>query len=121
VPAADHPIVNAFTQIEGAQPHRETGGRMRAPACRRDESGVESPLHPLPRGKRPVPATDPGSIELRLFELELEHRDLDEVVRRLADQPGIDELLLKRMKKRKLQMKDQIERLRSSLIPDLDA
>jgi len=121
VPAADHPIVNAFTQIEGAQPHRETGGRMRAPACRRDESGVESPLHPLPRGKRPVPATDPGSIELRLFELELEHRDLDEVVRRLAEQPGIDELLLKRMKKRKLQMKDQIERLRSSLIPDLDA
>jgi len=121
VPAADHPIVNAFTQIGGAQPQRETAGRMQADACRRDESGVESPLHPLPRGKRPVPATDPGSIELRLFELELEHRDLDEVVRRLADQPGIDELLLKRMKKRKLQMKDQIERLRSSLIPDLDA
>ena len=57
----------------------------------------------------------------RLRSLRIEHRDLDEVVRRLADQPGIDELLLKRMKKRKLQMKDQNERLRSSLIPDLDA
>lgn len=68
-----------------------------------------------------MPATDPGSIEMRLFELELEHRDLDEVVRCLAEQPGVNELLLKRMKKRKLQMKDQIERLRSSLIPDLDA
>jgi hypothetical protein len=119
--AAVHPFVNAFTQIAGARQHPDTARRIRAAACRRGDSSVESPQLSQPQGDRPVPATDPGSIELRLFELELEHRDLDEVVRRLTDQPGIDELLLKRMKKRKLQMKDQIERLRSSLIPDLDA
>jgi hypothetical protein len=119
--AAVHPFVNAFTQIAGAQRHPDTARRIRTTACQRGDSGVELPLHPQPEGDRPVPATDPGSIELRLFELELEHRDLDEVVRCLADRPGVDELLLKRMKKRKLQMKDQIERLRSSLIPNLDA
>ncbi|HMM74155.1 MAG TPA: DUF465 domain-containing protein [Gammaproteobacteria bacterium] len=66
-------------------------------------------------------STEPESLELRIQALEIEHRDLDEIVLRLADQPGIDELLLKRLKKRKLQIKDQIARLRSALIPDLDA
>jgi hypothetical protein len=68
-----------------------------------------------------VSSTEPESIELRIQALEIEHRDLDEIVLRLSDQPGIDELLLKRLKKRKLQLKDQIARLRSALIPDLDA
>ena len=66
-------------------------------------------------------STDSGSLERRLYELEVEHRDLDEIILRLADQPGIDELLLKRLKKRKLQIKDQITRLKSALIPNLDA
>lgn len=66
-------------------------------------------------------STDSGSLERRLHELEVEHRDLDEIIVRLADQPGIDELLLKRLKKRKLQIKDQIARLKSALIPNLDA
>lgn len=62
-----------------------------------------------------------GALERRIFELEVEHRDLDEIILRLNDQVGIDELLLKRLKKRKLQLKDQIARLKSALIPDLDA
>ncbi|MDH4382412.1 MAG: DUF465 domain-containing protein [Gammaproteobacteria bacterium] len=53
--------------------------------------------------------------------MEVEHRDLDEIVSRLSTQPGIDELMLKRLKRRKLLLKDQIAQLRSALIPDLDA
>ena len=62
-----------------------------------------------------------GSLLRRLRTLEVEHRDLDEIVSRLSTQPGIDELMLKRLKRRKLLLKDQIAQLRSALIPDLDA
>ncbi len=61
------------------------------------------------------------SIQRRILELQTEHRDLDEVVDALARTPNVDQLLLQRMKKRKLQLKDQIARLKSRLIPDLDA
>ena len=61
------------------------------------------------------------SIQRRIFELQIEHRDLDEVVRRLARDPEVDQLLIRRLKKRKLQLKDQIAQLKSKLIPDLDA
>lgn len=61
------------------------------------------------------------SLERRLYELQVEHRDLDEVVSRLVSSAQVDELLIKRLKKRKLHLKDQIERLRSALIPNLDA
>jgi hypothetical protein len=57
----------------------------------------------------------------RLVELEVEHRDLDQVITRLAQDKGVDQLQLRRMKKRKLLLKDQMARLKSSLIPDLDA
>ncbi len=61
------------------------------------------------------------TVERRLYDLEVEHRDLDEVVARLAGSGQVDELLIKRLKKRKLQLKDQIAKLKSALIPDLDA
>ncbi len=61
------------------------------------------------------------SIQRRILELQTEHRDLDEVVTALSNDLNVDQLLLKRMKKRKLQLKDQISRLKSKLIPDLDA
>lgn len=61
------------------------------------------------------------STQRRIFELQIEHRDLDEVVRRLARDPEVDQLLIRRLKKRKLQLKDQIAQLKSKLIPDLDA
>ena len=60
-------------------------------------------------------------VRARIMELELEHRDLDHVVSRLAQDPFVDQLQLKRLKKRKLMLKDQIALLRSDLIPDLDA
>ena len=54
----------------------------------------------------------------RLLELRTEHRALDAEVERLQLDPAADELLVKRLKKRKLQLKDCIERLESALIPD---
>ncbi|MBW4050322.1 MAG: YdcH family protein [Proteobacteria bacterium] len=57
----------------------------------------------------------------KLRQLRIEHRDLDEVIMRLALDMHIDELQLKRLKKRKLMLKDQITRLESELIPDLNA
>ena len=57
----------------------------------------------------------------RLRELRIEHRDLDDVIGRLSLDIYIDELQLRRLKKRKLLLKDQIMRLESELIPDLNA
>jgi hypothetical protein len=57
----------------------------------------------------------------RLRELRIEHRDLDDVICRLSMDLYVDELQLRRLKKRKLMLKDQIMRLESELIPDLNA
>ena len=57
----------------------------------------------------------------RLRQLRIEHRDLDEVISRLSMDIHVDQLQLKRLKKRKLMLKDQIERYTSQLIPDLNA
>ena len=64
---------------------------------------------------------DPGEIAALIAELREEHRDLDEAIARLAVDPSIDQLRLRRMKKRKLKIKDWIAHLESQLIPDLDA
>ena len=71
---------------------------------------------------------DPDSLDRELFrnieklrQLRIEHRDLDEVIARLSMDIHVDELQLKRLKKRKLYLKDQIERYGSELIPDLNA
>ena len=64
---------------------------------------------------------DKKSIERRIFELQLEHRDLDEVVTRLSSELNVDQLMMRRLKLRKLRLKDQISLLKSELIPDLDA
>ncbi|MCZ6773955.1 MAG: YdcH family protein [Proteobacteria bacterium] len=65
--------------------------------------------------------TEEKSIQRRILELQTEHRDLDKVVKKLSDSSDVDQLMLRRLKKRKLQLKDQITRLKSKLIPDLDA
>lgn len=57
----------------------------------------------------------------RLESLRLEHRDLDEIIGRLAREAGVDDLQLKRLKRRKLHLKDQIALLESRKIPDLKA
>jgi len=57
----------------------------------------------------------------RLHELALEHQALDDMIHRMADELYVDQLKIRRLKKRKLQLKDLITRLESELIPDLDA
>jgi hypothetical protein len=57
----------------------------------------------------------------KLRQLRIEHRDLDEVIHRLSLDMHVDELQLKRLKKRKLLLKDQILMVESQLIPDLNA
>ncbi|MGQ0799190.1 MAG: YdcH family protein [Pseudomarimonas sp.] len=64
---------------------------------------------------------DTSAITRRLVELREEHRDLDLAISRLVDDVVADDLRLRRMKKRKLVLKDMITRLQSKLIPDLDA
>ena len=60
-------------------------------------------------------------LRLLLTELRHEHSDLDLVINTLATQPTTDQLQLRRLKKRQLLLKDQIEKLESQLIPDLNA
>ena len=57
----------------------------------------------------------------KLRQLRIEHRDLDEVISRLSMDIYVDEIQIKRLKKRKLMLKDQIERHASLMIPDLNA
>jgi len=64
---------------------------------------------------------DPSEIARKLVELRVEHRDLDEVIAALGRDSRADELQVKRLKKRKLRIKDMITYLESKLIPDLDA
>ncbi len=56
-----------------------------------------------------------------LAELREEHRDLDLAIDRMSQDSWQDQLHLRRLKKRKLKLKDWIARLESRLIPDLDA
>ena len=57
----------------------------------------------------------------RLKQLRVEHRDLDQVIARLVTDPNVDQLMLKRLKKRKLMLKDMITQLESARIPDFNA
>ena len=57
----------------------------------------------------------------RLRQLRIEHRDLDQVISRLAMDIHTDEVQMRRLKKRKLMLKDQITKLISQAIPDLNA
>lgn len=57
----------------------------------------------------------------RLRELRISHRDLDDLIDRLSHDPLVDQLRIRRLKKKRLLLKDMIARLESDIIPDLDA
>jgi hypothetical protein len=57
------------------------------------------------------------SPERRLIELRIEHADLDALIDRLAHETPLDELMIRRLKKRRLSLRDQISRLELALDP----
>ena len=60
-------------------------------------------------------------IKQRINNLLLEHKDLDDALNLMKEKPFIDELQLKRLKIKKLKLKDEIKLLESKLIPDIEA
>jgi hypothetical protein len=68
-----------------------------------------------------VTADDLDAIRQRLTELREEHRALDAAIASLQENVYVNQLQLRRLKKRKLLLKDMIARYESKLIPDLDA
>lgn len=70
---------------------------------------------------QPLTEEERQQIEARILALETEHRDLDDIINRVAGDPVQDQLQLRRLKKRKLLLKDLIARLRDRLIPDIVA
>lgn len=61
------------------------------------------------------------AIKRKIRDLEIEHRDLDEIIGRLSGDAMQDEIQLKRLKKRKLYLKDHITLLERRLVPDIPA
>ena len=57
----------------------------------------------------------------QLRELRVNHRDLDYLIDSLTHDPMVDQLRVRRLKKRRLVLKDMISQLESELIPDMDA
>lgn len=70
-------------------------------------------------GTQPLTEEERSQIEARVLALETEHQDLDDVIARLVEFPIQDQLQLRRLKKKKLLLKDLIARLRDRLIPDI--
>lgn len=65
--------------------------------------------------------TDREILRRRLEALHSEHRDLDDVIARIAEEAPFDQLQIQRLKKRKLVLKDEITRLEDLLLPDIIA
>lgn len=88
-------------------------GPTRRAALRR-EGGAD--LESLPMTP---PDEESTSFQAELLELQVEHRDLDQAIATLTLNPSPDELVLRRLKKRKLQLKDRIVLLERMLDPDI--
>ncbi len=65
--------------------------------------------------------SEPPTLSAQLFELKTRHRELDAEISGLLENPFIDQLYLQRQKRQKLRIKENIGRIESMLIPDLDA
>lgn len=60
-------------------------------------------------------------LQARIQVLRDEHRDLDDAIERISESVPFDQLRIQRMKKRKLAIKDEIQRLENMMIPDIIA
>ena len=61
------------------------------------------------------------ALRAKLAELVQEHRDLDAAIATMIESGSADQLRLTRLKKRKLQLKDQISQIEDALLPDIIA
>jgi len=68
-----------------------------------------------------IHTADVEALKQRIHQLQIEHRDLDDVISRLSQSPAQDQIQLQRLKKRKLFLKDQIFMLERQLEPDVPA
>ena len=68
-----------------------------------------------------IAPTETNAIRRRIVELQVEHRDLDQIIATLVEQTAHDVLQVRRLKKRKLQIKDAITLLQIQLEPDIPA
>jgi hypothetical protein len=64
---------------------------------------------------------DVEAVKAKIEALKIEHRDLDEAIARIVEQPPFNPVDLQRLKKRKLALKDLIAKLESQLLPDIIA
>ncbi len=64
---------------------------------------------------------DIETLKRKLAELKSEHRDLDDVITHLVENAPFDQLQVQRLKKRKLALKDEINRVENQLLPDIIA
>ncbi len=62
---------------------------------------------------------DKKLLRIKLDELRLEHRDLDDVIHRLHMAGGMEQMQMQRLKKRKLRLKELIIKIENELIPDI--
>jgi len=68
-----------------------------------------------------IHTTDVESLKQKIYQMHVEHRDLDDVISRLSQSTAQDQIQLQRLKKRKLYLKDQIAILERQLEPDIPA
>jgi len=66
-------------------------------------------------------SVDQETLKRRLEELRSEHRDLDDVIGRISEEAPFNQLQVQRLKKRKLQLKDEMAKIESLLLPDIIA
>ncbi len=78
----------------------------------------EKPTHTMTKAKE-MKSEEVLRVELEV--LKREHRDLDEAIDALAERAGADQLMLRRLKKQKLALKDKISRIEDKLTPDIIA
>jgi hypothetical protein len=122
--ASAQPSETALLPSESVAPLNNALNPFRSPvllAILRMLEPVSLRPSPRPTNRHPQMSLDPEQLRERIVALEIEHRDLDEAIGRLADLSTRDDLLLTRLKKRKLQLKDQILQLKMLLIPDIPA
>jgi hypothetical protein len=90
--------------------------------CSKDGEGSDGPGLSLVSGTQTVGGTAPEkATQLKLAQLRQEHHDLDEEIQALISAGPVDQLLLTRLKKRKLALRDQITQIEDDIVPDIIA